>query len=300
MSMEFYIKRIESFADEFAYPAEAKAEIVEFFQKAFSNPQDLKALQDCVQSYGEDAGRGFSELLALCAAVANETQVNVYTVYMAAMMLFADVSRKHYEAQGLPYELWKNNFADLTYKLQECKLVKGVWGTFVPTWFCRFYDVSRFAFGKLQFEREPFARTYAKNGVVLDKDSVVINIHLPRTGKKLFPQDVDEACATASAFFQEKYGMERIVFVCHSWLLYPENKKMLNPTSNLYSYIARFDVIEVEESENYRDVWRLFDTEYTGDVDKLPADSSLRRAYIDRIRKGEKTGCGYGVYVYKK
>lgn len=128
MSMELYIKRIESFADAFAYPAEAKAEIVEVFQKAFSNPQDLKALQDCVQSYEEDAGRGFSELLALCAAVANETQVNVYTVYMAAMMLFADVSRKHYEAQGLPYELWKNNFADLTYKLQECKLVKGVWG----------------------------------------------------------------------------------------------------------------------------------------------------------------------------
>lgn len=300
MSIALYQKRIENFADEFAYPAEAKGEIVEAFQKAFSNPQRLTALENCVRSYAIDCEKGFSELLALCASVANETQVHLYTVYMAALMLFADVSRKHYEAQGLSYELWKNSFADLTYKLQECKLVKGVWGTFVPLWFQRFYNVSRFAFGKLQFEREPFTRTYEKQGVVLDKDSVVINIHLPRTGKKLFPQDVDEACATAAAFFQERYGMEQIVFVCHSWILYPENKKLLHPTSNLYAYISRFDVIEVVEYDDYREVWRLFDTEYTGDVEKLPADSSFRRAYIERIRKGEKTGCGYGVYVYKK
>lgn len=298
--MEFYTHKIEAFAEEFAYPVEAKAEIVQVFQTAFSNPQSLTALQNYVQAYEIDCEKGFSEWLALCASVAKETNTNVYTVYMAVFTLFADVSRKHYEAQGISYELWKNGFADLTYKLQECKLVKGVWGTFVPTWFSRFYNVSRFAFGKLQFEREPFARRYQKNGVVLDTDSAVINIHLPRTGKKLYPQDVDEACAIASAFFQERYGMEQIVFVCHSWILYPENKKLLNPTSNLYSYISRFDVVEVEEYDDYREIWRLFDMEYTGDVETLPADSSFRRAYIERIRKGEKTGCGYGVYVYKK
>ena len=32
----------------------------------------------------------------------------------------------------------------------------------------------------------------------------------------------------------------------------------------------------------------------------MPQNTSLRRAYADWIRKGEKTGCGYGVYVYKE
>jgi hypothetical protein len=178
--------------------------------------------------------------------------------------------------------------------------VKGVWGTFVPDWNIRFFDVSRFSFGKLQFETENFGRSYDKNGVSLCKDSVVVNVHIPRTGTGLSPQDVEESCAEAEVFFKRRYGLGQVVFVCHSWLLYPENKKMLKPTSNLYSFISRFDIIEVEEYKDYQEVWRLFDREYNEDLSCLPADTSLRRAYIDRMQKGEKTGCGYGVFVYQK
>jgi len=294
-----YIEKIQAFAETFEYPTEATEEIWNTFEKVFSKLQNVKDLDICLQAYETDCEKGFFELLALCARVAEEMQVNVYTLYMAALMLFAEVARKHYEKQGFSKELWKNNFMDLTYKLQECKLVKGVWGTFVPDWFHRFYNVSRFAFGKLQFESITFGRVYEKNGVKLTEDSVVINMHIPRTGKGLFPQDVEDSCEAADRFYKEKLGLKQVVFVCHSWLLYPANKELLKPTSNLYSFISRFDLIEVEDSQDYHEVWRLFDKEYTGDPSLLPADTSFRRGYIEKMRKGEKTGAAYGVFVYK-
>ena len=59
-----------------------------------------------------------------------------------------------------------------------------------------------------------------------------------------------------------------------------------------------FDVFTSGEYSNYSEIWRLFDTEYDGDPDHLPANTSLRRAYVDLIRRGEKTGWGKGVFEY--
>ena len=102
----------------------------------------------------------------------------------------------------------------------------------------------------------------------------------------------------AADFFGKKYGMKKIVFVCHSWLLFPKNLEILREGSNLREFVNDYDVIETGTYDNYSETWRLFDTEYTEDHSKLPADSSFRRGYIDLMNKGEKTGWGYGVYVY--
>ena len=102
----------------------------------------------------------------------------------------------------------------------------------------------------------------------------------------------------AAQFFQERYQLEQTAFVCHSWLLYPRNKEVLSTQSNLYSFISDFDIVKSGEDPDYGEIWRLFDKNYEGDVEKLPQDSSLRRAYADWIRKGEKIGWGYGVFVF--
>ena len=44
-------------------------------------------------------------------------------------------------------------------------------------------------------------------------------------------------------------------------------------------------------------MWRLFDCLYTGDPDSLPGDSSLRRAYIRRIREKIPTAWSQGVFI---
>ncbi len=177
-------------------------------------------------------------------------------------------------------------------------MVKGVCGTFVLKWFWGFYKLERFALGRLQFEIVEFGSEYEKNGLSLSADSRVINVHIPRTGTHLDRESVLTSYRLAADFYRPIIG-EKIAFVCSSWLLFPRNKKLLKPGANLISFIDDYDIYASGEYPNYTEVWRLFDTEFDGDVSHLPADSSLRRAYIDLISRGEKTGWGKGVFEYK-
>ena len=43
---------------------------------------------------------------------------------------------------------------------------------------------------------------------------------------------------------------------------------------------------------------KIFDKNYDGDITHLPSDSSLRRAYVELIKQGEKTGWGKGLFKY--
>lgn len=294
-----YKTYLETFMIDFDFPKEAQIELNDAYIKVFSDVTHLQALTNIFEAYKVNKKKGFPELLNFCKQVSKNKNVSEYVMYALVLVVMTKISKIHYQAEQISSSVWKNNFLDLKYKLYECKLVKGIWGIFVPEWYLGFFDVSRFAFGKLQFEIIDFGCTYNKNSISLTDESAVINMHIPRTGTGLTPQDVEDACEKAAQFFKERYAIDPIVFVCHSWLLYPENKKILKPTSNLYSFISRFDIVKVEEYSDYKEIWRLFDCEYTGDVSQLPADTSLRRAYIDRIKNGEKTGCGYGVFVYK-
>lgn len=283
---------------DFDFPEEARAVLSEAYMQVFSDATNAKALTEVLEKYKTNKREGCVAAIALGKDLSARTNVHIYTLYALILTLLAEIAKVHYQNEGVSLTLWKENFVDLRYKLIECKLVKGVWGTFVPDWYFGFLDVSRFSFGKLQFERIDFGYSYSKNSLDLNEKTPVINMHIPRTGTRLTPKDVDEACEKAAVFFQEKYALEKVAFVCHSWLLYPENKQMLSPASNLYSFISRFDIVTVEEYPDYKEVWRLFDCDYTGDVSALPADSSLRRAYIERIKRGEKTGCAYGIFPY--
>ena len=174
----------------------------------------------------------------------------------------------------------------------ECKSVYDIWGTFVPIWYKGFYQMKRFGFGKLQFEVVPFGRNYEKGGVVLTPDSRVINVHIPRTGTRLDWESLRESYRKAKEFYHQPPA-----FVCHSWLLFPRNKEVLSPQSNLFSFLADYEIIEQGFYDDYKEVWRLFDVNYNGDVEQLPQDTSLRRAYANWIRNKEKTGWGFGVFV---
>ena len=156
--------------------------------------------------------------------------------------------------------------------------------------------MQRFAFGKLQFEEAVFGRNYEKEGIVLTPESRVIKVHIPRTGTRLDCDSLKESYKKAKEFFVN----EPMVFVCSSWLLYPRNKEILSSHSNLFAFMNDYEIIEYGCYEDYTNVWRLFDMHYNGDVEQLPQNTSLRRAYADWIRKGEKVGWGFGVYVYKE
>lgn len=289
---------LEAFFEEFDYPQEGAEALLLAYDRIQEETKQAEAFREILACYEADKMYDFGKLLERAAEVSEKCGVHVYTGKLLLLCCMSKQLKQYYAEEGIAENIWKTSMYDLKYKLIECKCVHDIYGTFVAGWFVGFFQLWRFGFCKLQFERVDFKRTYEKNGVSLQPDSKVINVHIPRTGTKLDRESMCRSYEQAAAFYKEQFGMETIVFVCHSWLLFPKNKEILSPKSNLYAFISDFDIIEQEEYDTYGEVWRLFDVNFDGDPDHLPQDTSFRRGYVDWIRNGIKTGCAYGVYVY--
>ena len=293
-------KYLCDFLRDFDYVMEARAALESAFDLIFADAEAASLYEEIRVRFEKAPDEKFVYLAENSRKIAEICALSPYTAYLLVLILLSESSKKVYAERGVSLEMWRSNMLDLKYNCDSCILLKGVYGTFFPEWPLRFFAATRFTFGKLQFETGCFGREYEKDGIRLSSDDTVIYIHIPRTGERLAPEDVDASAEVASAFFKERYGIKDVVFACHSWLLYPENKHILSEGSNLYSFISRFEIINVEEDPTYKDFWRVFDRDYNGDTEDLPQDTSVRRAYAAWVRAHKPFGVALGVWVYKK
>jgi len=290
---------LSEFLERFSYPAEACAVINDAYDR-INDSKELKAeFDDLLRCYAENKDYDFEELILRMADISLKAETHEYTGNLVMCICLSKVLWFHYAKENIEENIWLTSMCDLKWKSMECKCMHNIWGVSAPMWYANFFKMKCFGFQKLQFVIWSFGANYEKDDIVLTKDSNVIYVHIPRTGTKLDRESVLNAYKEAAEFFKNRYQLERIVFACNSWLLFPRNKEVLSPQSNLYSFISDFDIFAHGEYADYSQVWRLFDKNYNGDVEQLPQDTSLRRVYADWIRKGEKTGWGFGVYVYK-
>lgn len=289
---------LSSFWEEFDYPADAREALHNDLVTLLACEGAREELQSILDAYDQSPDICFEDAIKRADGIADAAGISRYAAQFLMFALMTRSLKRYYAEAGYSTELYRRTMLDLRYKAVECKLVKGCWGTFVAGWFPRFFRLERFTFGLLQFETVPFGRTYEKGELHLSPTDTVINVHIPRTGGRLEQSTLPGAFAEAAEFFRDTRPAGRpAVFVCSSWLLYPESFVAYGETSNLRAFSQLFTVIEVRETQSYGEMWRLFDREYTPQLDKMPADSSLRRFYIDRMRRGLPIGSGYGVYV---
>ena len=241
------------------------------------------------------------EITANAETVAARSGISAFTVYGAFFTAMAPRLWKFYEQKGLGRDLFDRSLKDLTYKTSETRDLHGVWGVHCPTWYPNFFNGKRVAFENLQFEEYVFHADapFEKDGYTVFPGDPVLNVHLPRTGNRLDYDGVRRAYAQAAEFFKEYFGKNRVVFRCSTWLFFERNFEVIPESANLAKFRRDYEMVQSGEYDDYSQVWRLFDVLYTGDVDALPEKSSLQRFYKDLIRKGEKTGWGRGLYIYK-
>jgi len=288
------------FLREFDFSFESRNALERAFDRVFSEQDAADSFEEIRSRYVKAPDEKFTYLTEASDRIAAKCAISPYTVYLLVLILLSESSKKVYAARKVSSEMWRSNMLDLKYTCDNCVLMKGVYGTHCPRWYERFFNATRFTFGKLQFEICSLGKEYRKDGLFLRPDDKAIFIHIPRTGARLLPEVVDESCKEASAFFKQRYGFTNVVFACHSWILYPENKKILSEKSNLYSFISRFEIIDVAEDTEHKELWRLFDKDYNGNPDDLPQDSSLRRAYVQRLKENKPLGIALGVWVYRE
>lgn len=205
-----------------------------------------------------------------------------------------------YRSAGLPDEMFYNAMMDIRCKTAECMAVRGVFGTFVIHWYPGFFAMTRFAFGRLQFDvthhsKEP--RTLC--GHTIAPGDLVLQCHIPSLGP--LPH---EACLDsyrrAYAFFREELKDGLLVIRCGSWMLMPDYQPMLRECApNIYRFAQDFALFKRNEAEEFRDGWRIFNKEVVGrDVSGLPDDTRLRRGFLRHIATGGAFGSGDGYLLF--
>lgn len=289
-------KYLEEFMTECEYPVDAMKELLVAFDSLGRNSHD--ELYSLIEEYDKSYNIDYTAAREAVRAIADGAGVHSYTAELLLFMCYTKSLHRYYQEAGITDTIYRNTVLDLKYKLDECKCVYNVYGSFVAYWFEGFFKLTRFALGRLQFELIPLGREYERDGVHLTSDSLVINVHIPRTGTRLDRDSLEESYRLAAEFYRHTLG-DSIAFVCSSWLLFPRHREMLREGSNLLNFISDYELFASGEYANYSETWRLFDTNFDGDPDKLPADTSLRRSYVELIKNGERTGWGKGIYIYK-
>ena len=289
-----------SFMTEIGFDDEAIEALSSDLERMLAEPESKAIIEKQVVLYETDVNRNYGEILSEIDKAAEIAGVHKYSAELLIFILFSKRLRELYKQNGISDKIWFDSMCDLKWKLWECKAVKGSWGSFVAGWFPGFFNLTRFALGRLQFEIVEFDGEYEKDGKKLKKGDKVINVHIPRTLTPLDKESRDDAYAQAAEFFRNMTDGAPIAFVCSSWLLYPEAEKILPAHSNIRGFMADYDIIrsKVDEEGDYHNMWRLFDMDFTGDFNDYPEDSSLRRAYKKFLLDGNRTGSGYGVFFY--
>ena len=241
----------------------------------------------------------YSKMLEDTKNLALKNSVCEYTAYILMLICMTPELHKKYTQKYIDDEIFYATIADLKYKLEECRLVHGKCGTFVPGWYKGFFEMKIFALGRLQFEINHTWFECDVDGVHIPKGTKALSVHIPRTGTKLDHSLVLDSYNMAKEFFKDEFD-DNVIFICNSWLLYPWNREVLQEGSNLAQFYDDFTIVSSGEYENYSEVWRLFDCLYDGNSDNLPNDTSLRRAYIKRIKDKQPIGHGTGVIVYNR
>lgn len=288
---------LERFFCEFEYEQD-DSDYLSYIYELILNDKDAdKCMLDALSLYNDNIECDYDEILKLCGVIAKKINIHEFTIELLMFICMSKRLSEIYNERGIDREIFHNSMLDLKYKLDECKLVMGIKGSFVAFWFAGFFNMTRFALGRLQFEVIDFNREYTLDGYKLLPKTKVLNVHIPRTGTPLFPEECQKSYIRAAAFFENEVGKDCFI-VCDSWLLNPEHRNILPEKSNIRRFMEQFEIINHGIYRDNRELWRLFDTKEQN-PERLPANSTVRRIYINHLKSGGRVGWGYGIINVK-
>lgn len=118
----------------------------------------------------------------------------------------------------------------------------------------------------------------------------LINVHI-ETGTDLSEASVSDAFKQAHLFFSRVFkDVTFDGFVCRTWLLYPDTLTLLSPSSNIYKFAKRFEII-AQNQATYQALERVYGTKDLKKIKKLPKENSLEKTIYKNL---DKLGVAFG------
>ena len=221
-----------------------------------------------------------------------------YMLQLLAWLHLIPYLKSRYEELGIEESIFVSTMKDITYKINECKMVHGTCGVFVDFFFLNF-DVKLFEIGRLQYEvnRYPMQLTYSYGDYTFQLGDPVYSCHIPSSGK-LTTELCMDSFQKAYEFFKPYLKGTVLPILCRSWLLHePYANEVFPEGSNMQKFARMFDVFHNSPAE-FTECWRVFGKYYEGTTEGLPADNTLRRNFIQYINNGGTFGNGSGMILY--
>lgn len=289
---------ITEFVSEHDYPEQAITTILSAYDDITKN-KVAQALFDANRlQFNANVFQNGDAVLVLLDKVAEIIPAHKYTVYILFYICLSRDTKARYIEKNIPLNIFFDTMEDLKWKLFECDKMYGIWGSYVASWFKGFFDLTRFTLGRLQFEATTFEEDdITLNGHVIKKGDTLINMHIPSSGP-LTPQVCLDSYKQAHKFYADLFPSGVTAFTCNSWLLFPDHDTFLPQNSNILKFMHDFTILKRMEYDHNGDLWRIFYKEFNGNLDELPRDTALQRAYIDWLSKGNPTGYAIGVFLF--
>ncbi len=211
---------------------------------------------------------------------------------------FSKTMWEKFRNAGYSDELYWETVEDFQYKLFECKQVHGVYGLDCVLWYDIFFKVCLFKLGRLQFEKRLYYLDEPAiiGGMTVQKGDPIISVHIPSCGPLTRELRMD-SYRRAYEFFKKENDGKPIVFYCGSWLCSTDNRDIFPAHLNVVDFLNDWKVFK-ERNNNGSDLWRVFGTQYTGDLSLLPRDNTMRRAFGEWLDNGGVPKTGYGIMLF--
>lgn len=293
--MRNYITEISK---ELEFPVEAEQTMLAAWDSITGNEKANIIWKEWLDNYEKDIHLDYTAALKAVDSAAEAAGVHKYTAELLYFLCLTKHLKALYTERNIDLKIWHDSCMDLHWKLFECKKMYDIWGSFVAWWFPGFFDMTRFALGRLQFELidapENWKEYVREKGEGITK---LINVHIPSAGK-LHTEECDASFRQAAGFFADAFPGEEVVVFCESWMLYAPQKAFLKPDSGVVTFMNRFEIYHIEEGED--DLWRIFNLDYEGKPEALPENTSMQRAYKQWLTEGNRAGYGEGFFFMKK
>lgn len=211
--------------------------------------------------------------------------------HMFALVLYCMLAVDVYEdymKRGISDEIYMDTFRDFKIWSQVCEKKFHEQGLTEYEWLTLPLELKIVRLGRLQFEPAQLEEDVQVNGEILKVGTKVLDVHIPE-GEPLSDEACEEAFRKADAFFGKEYK----AYVCTSWLVSPEIKKLVSPQSNIAKFQARFHVYGTIYP--FRQAEERVFGEILSDKSLYSEESSLQKMLKAYVADGKDPGMGCGV-----
>lgn len=219
--------------------------------------------------------------------------------YICLYLAVLPHTRAYHRELGVPEEVSWATLADLGRHVAIHQRMTGATGVDAPGWMtlhlrALLYECGRLQYGLMRVNRESWEASAGAEGPGLRPGDLFLGMHIPEEGP-LYPELCEQSLRAARAFFDQvlpAYSETGIV-TCHSWLLDDQLRQYLSPTSNIIQFQQRFRLLPARGVGDGDMLFFVFRKRHPN-LDELPQRTTLERAAVQHLRKGEHWRAGIG------